>query len=392
MKLKMIMLLLLSLILVYCGKPTEYAERDPDKIIDNVFTFESSFGDKGLPDEYLLANPYQLIISNNGDVLVFDESRLKVFDGEGNPKQIIGGPGQGPGEFYGRYFSLNRSDEGYISVWDSYPPGRYSLFAPDYTFIESQNYDFNSISKKLMDENGWINIRFSQFHTLKPDEFIFYLSAEDSEGKSRFNAIIHSKGGIHKNIVIKEDNNVFKYDTYTGYLLEAGRLIFAILPGRRIIYTHTAVDVGNENGKHSYTLFIKDLDTDEIQSLNRRYNPVAIPDSIIERHREFAGMVGERQKPFEELRVKKMIELGFYGSLSSVRAVDNMLFVKTNENIAGKGYITDIFDSESLEYLRTAYIPFFAQIRGDFAYNMGENEEGFTVVKKYRVNPALYGK
>ena len=48
------------------------------KPLENVLTLELSFGDKNLPDEYLLANPYAVVVAKNNDIIVFDESRLKI--------------------------------------------------------------------------------------------------------------------------------------------------------------------------------------------------------------------------------------------------------------------------------------------------------------------------
>ena len=50
------------------------------KPLENFLTLVLSFGDKNVPDEYLLAQPQILTVNDAGDIYVFDESRIKVYD------------------------------------------------------------------------------------------------------------------------------------------------------------------------------------------------------------------------------------------------------------------------------------------------------------------------
>ncbi|MCH8286728.1 hypothetical protein IIB79_09420, partial [candidate division KSB1 bacterium] len=41
--------------------------------LTDVLTLELSFGDKDLPDEYLLANPTGITVNEKGEILISDE-------------------------------------------------------------------------------------------------------------------------------------------------------------------------------------------------------------------------------------------------------------------------------------------------------------------------------
>ena len=58
-----------------------------------------------------------------------------------------------------------------------------------------------------------------------------------------------------------------------------------------------------------------------------------------------------------------------------------------------KGRIVDVFDADSGEYITSACFPFlpFPIING-YIFKEEENEEGFKVFNKYKIDPAVYGK
>ncbi|MFC1555280.1 6-bladed beta-propeller, partial [candidate division KSB1 bacterium] len=100
MKVRSVVVLLLIVVLLFsCGsdKTVEYAVES--NVIEKAFTLELEFGVDNLPDEFLIVRPQGIALTNSGDIIVLDESRLKVFDNNGNPKLIFGRQGQGPGEF-----------------------------------------------------------------------------------------------------------------------------------------------------------------------------------------------------------------------------------------------------------------------------------------------------
>ena len=111
---KFMKLLLLVLMFVNC-KNDSIDSQTPQTVI---LTLEMSFGAENLPDEFILARPTDLKINNDGDIFVVDEKFIKVFDPSGQPKGMIGGKGNGPGEFGTRKapLSFTIGHYGFISV------------------------------------------------------------------------------------------------------------------------------------------------------------------------------------------------------------------------------------------------------------------------------------
>ena len=85
--------------LLACGSSDFIDDQGKNEILSDVLQLELTFGDKDLPDEYLLARPGGIAVNDNGDILVVDENRVKVYSNNGREKSIIGGPGEGPGYF-----------------------------------------------------------------------------------------------------------------------------------------------------------------------------------------------------------------------------------------------------------------------------------------------------
>ena len=92
--------------------------------------------DVSVPQEYLLVMPRFPAVKNNGDILIPDEFKIKVFDSSLKPKKIFGGQGQGPGEFEFAT-ALRLAPNGYLTVSDE---EYYSLFDDNYKFISKNRF------------------------------------------------------------------------------------------------------------------------------------------------------------------------------------------------------------------------------------------------------------
>jgi len=399
--------ILLTALFTYCGKEADISSYRTEEIIDNVFTLELSFGDKDLPDEFLLASPIGPAIANNGDIIVTDEQRLKVFDNDGNPKQIIGRPGQGPGEFR-RFPFACVMENGIISVTDA---GRLSIYNPDYSFIDTKDFDNNALYKNLAEEKGWGNLYFNIIYAYSFDDILIYTqSLGGGRGKERkeYYLLLHQQGEKIDTIVESLNESLIKIGPITWSLIEKGMLGCIILPGHKVAYSETHKDKILENGTWYYLIHIYDLDTQERTRIKRPYNPVAIPDSVI--HPELkAGYEGDRvigggvtpegkttvtRKEMDKKRGEILEELVFYPAIQGqgIFTDGNLLFAKTYEYVKGKGYVYEIFDIETGSYLRSAYFPFDPVIKNGYAYKRARSEEGFSIIEKYRIDPAVYGK
>ena len=401
--------ILLTALVANCGKEADMPSYRSEEIIDNVFTLELTFGDKDVPDEFLLANPFSPAVADNGDIIVSDESRLKVFDNDGNPKKIIGRPGQGPGEFKG-FPGAYVMENGIISVTDfDKSSGRVILYNPDYSFIDTKDFKNNALYKNLAKEKGWGEILFTGMYGYSKDDILVFtqsFSGGIGDERKYYYLTLHQQGENIDTIVESLDENTFNAGKFSVAIFEKGRLVSAILPGRKVAYSETHKDKILENGTWYYFIHIYDLDTQERKQIKRPYNPVAIPDSVIhpplkegyDGDRIIGGRVTPEgkitftAKERDKKRSELLKELGIYPAIQGLFSDGNLLFAKTYEYVKGKGYVYEIFDIETGSYLRSAYFPFNAVLKNGYAYRILKGSDIFPVVEKYKVNPAVYGK
>ena len=83
-----------------CGEPTSDSGRHMDELAPLGYTEELRIGSVEDPD-FGFSEVRQVRVSDRGDVFVLDAmSRdVRVFDSDGELLRVIGGPGEGPGEF-----------------------------------------------------------------------------------------------------------------------------------------------------------------------------------------------------------------------------------------------------------------------------------------------------
>lgn len=400
----------LLLLVFNCSSETDVQKLESEPPLTDVLTLELSFGDEKTIDknEYLLALPHGIIVANNGDIIVADESSMKVYDSSGKPKQIIGRPGIGPGEF-GRDIILNITETGYISVINFDPiPLTYNLFNPDYTFLERKNLIYSNIRNKILkilDENICENVFFLGLYFYSPDERIIYAGAfgkRKLRNANTYFALFYEKDGQVTTIA----KSVRKPDIESS--TRDGALHSALLRDRKILYIHTGEHRSFENNTWFYTLNIYNLKTNTTETIKKSYVPVAIPDSVIYRESnippDLPEILKEQLKKSNNERIKELKEIGVYPPLQSIITDGDYIFAITYEIVKDKGLVVDVFDSVIGEYLCSAYFPaykfitkpqFFPQfftIKNGVAYYIDYNSEGFLVINKYRINPAVYGK
>ncbi|KPK96265.1 hypothetical protein AMJ80_01035 [bacterium SM23_31] len=368
------------------------------EILENVTTLGLSFGDEKTidKDEYLLANPIGIIVTNNDDIIVSDEYSLKVYDSDGNPKKIIGGRGQGPGEFEQIPFPFI-TETGYISADTDISHFKYNIFAPDYSFVERKNLQFSGLKEKLMEDNDWIDVRFNPVLYYSNEELLLYTMANE-EIKGKIMSLIYA-------LVYQNDKDVTtlyaaKHPIEKREIFsERGGLFFGLLKDRRIAYTYAAEHKAFENGTWIYSMFVYDLKTHDQAEIKKTYIPVAIPDSVIHRKVNIPEFFkeGSRNLIFEKEkeRSKMLEELKAYPAVQNLMTDGDFIFAFTFEYEKGKGRIVDIFDSKTGKYLRSAYFSIIPEvIKNGYIYKFNDwlRDNEFPKVEKYKIVSAVYEK
>jgi hypothetical protein len=378
-------------------------------IIENVFTLELKFGDKDLPEEYLLVRPRGPVIALNGDIIVADESKLKIFDSNGKPKKIVGREGQGPGEF-GQTIIPYCSEDGYITVNDVLYK-KIHIFSPDYKFIEQKNPAQLEFHKKLISTLNYEFINYSSMHYFDDKSLISYVSGNtwsfspvtsQAIYEKIFYAILKIQETNYTPIVLIEE----KPASDKNYVSEpeAGKFLYTYLSGYKIAYTYPKIHKSVENGKSYYTIFVHNFKTSEKNEIKHQYAPITIPDSIINpiidysKFRSPSPNVPLNQyiaslKESDKKRSEVLKKLKYYTSIQLLASEGDYIFAYTYQYDKNKQYVADVFKASEGKYVCSVYLPYlFTVFKDGYAYRIKSGQDIYPIVEKYRIDPNVYGK
>lgn len=402
--LKGISIVCLSIFLLFFNCSTDvYAQTDnTQEPLTDVLTLELSFGadESILKSEYLLAIPNPDIwVNTEGDIFVLDETCVKVYDKNGVGKRIIGGPGRGPGEFSAQRNRINFptiSPSGYLTVVDA--TEKLNIYKPDYEFLKFVWVRNRPFYTKLRDEKSWNLAAFWKAFTIDESKSIF-----DLAGSSGSIKIITGMGNISRTgdlrLLIYERNDFFieiaSYDEcmllnsyglvekFDGVLLTnpyLGILLWDMLPDNRIIYTQGETDKRRESDDSLYLLHVFSPENLASTSIEHKYVPVKIPDD--EKKEKFYGYTSATTK-----------SITHYAPLQALLSDGYYVFAITfQQNNAGE-YLVDIFDLEQNTYIKSVNFSIVPNIiKNRKAYRVATNDDGFYIIEKYRIDPAVYGK
>jgi len=151
------LLFLLCILLLGCKSEAQRLQpRQPsygeyqEPYSSDLLSFEMCFGSElsgTTKEEFLLVSPRHIRVKDDGDIIVADEFRLKVYDKYGKEKKIIGGPGEGPGAFEKSIPSLYIGPSEHLIAESEFGSmGTYNLFGQDYKLIEKKRM-FSIISQ-----------------------------------------------------------------------------------------------------------------------------------------------------------------------------------------------------------------------------------------------------
>ena len=381
-----------------------------ENVIENPFTPLFRFGVENLPDEYLLARPEESLIASDtsGNIYVFDEYRVKVYDRDGKPKAIFGGRGEGPGYFssFGLDEFMFVSEKGFLTIGSS---GSANVFYPDHTFLNRYHFRSNMAPwQSYLDENGFSIVDKNYLYVLDENRRLFKLVAFKNDDENRENPkvlLIYQEGD--KNTLIAEYDYVdeMHYGVSSTGTDEFGKLFVGFLPGERLIYTHGRFDTRAELDRGTYTLHIVDLNIWEHSEINLPFTPSEFTDTYfqgVERRlnipnvREIVGMTKNAEK---RLRLAK--EFKYYTPLDFLMNDGDYVFLW--DYIEDERKITvDVIDTKEKRHTSTMIIT--EEIRAtvaDFeawvfvngiAYFLIVPMDEFAYVQVCKIDPAVYGK
>ncbi|MFC1553629.1 hypothetical protein ACFL7D_03245 [candidate division KSB1 bacterium] len=364
----------------------------------NVLKLELVFGAENLPDEFLLANPGELSVDDAGNIYVIDEKRVKVFDKNGKAIDIFSGPGRGPGEFIGQVGTISISQTGYISVHNG------GVFNSRGYNIYDSNYKFLKIShKNKYTMMGFHSGYSAKIYTFGEDEYVGVSKESYTEDDliKTSEKLEFYKGDIKHEIAAYDKlEAVVTKDMNLGINYN-GRFLWDYLPDKSIIYSHSRLDAVFTPEKSYQKLHIIDLQNNEKKILEHSFEPRIIEikeyrefdRSTSRQMREILNQVTTRKEAYERMHdILRSFKYADY--LRRIFADGNIVFIVTTEKNDNEEVLVDVLDCEKMVYLTSVYFPpktNFRKIKNGFAYKIGESD-GFPVVQKYRIDPAVYGK
>jgi hypothetical protein len=361
-----------------------------------------SFGDENLPSEYLLASPQTIAVNDKNDIYVFDESRLKVYDSSGKPKKIIGGPGQGPGEFSAGISSLIISPTGFISVCDG---SRINIFNSNNMFVKKPNLTFDKIFTEFLNKNGLENSNVSEIVALDENRLIirsYFVKSSASEPSIGVWSLIY--------LTDKEAKLLVKKETLwsNGY---GKRLFYWSFINDNIIVC-TAAEFGEnknslKNTKPEYTLTLVDIANPQVVEIKRIYQPVSFSDSVKEKLNNSIKSsnniknIAPNKEYFDTINSfiladEQILKYGYHPPIQNLKTDGTLIFAFTQQTNKEGQILTDIFDAQTKEYKTSVYFPFIPTvIKNSYAYkfnNYRNDKSLYPQVEKYAVDPKVYKK
>jgi hypothetical protein len=360
------LLLSLSIILVSCGnQKSEWkgiiekengvtVVKNPKEPIhkEDVFILEEelSIGNGNKGEEYSFFRIGNIAVDDIESIYVADiaSAHIRVFDSDGKYLRTIGRKGQGPGEMQmPSYVQITSNNE---------------VLVQDYM---AQRLSFFSVNGKYLRQISTAKTR-TPFIPIKMDSqgnlIVFAASAPPPVGGKELR--IYDPNLELLMIIAKEERG-------TRGIFDIGKssLYCDVSPSNNIVW----------GDSKEYVLQILNQRGDLIKKIIKEYNPIEITAEDKEKYeKQYAGPV------------KRGMRLNFRGHFPAFSEIsvddEERIFVKTYERVECR---EDVFEAEG-KYI--AKVPIQANLNRDSIwknnklYTIEEDEEGYQVVKRYKVS------
>jgi len=401
--------LFLVITIIYCKGKHSNQQISSYILSESVVTHELVFGAEDLPDEYLLAVPISFVVDNDGNIYVADEEyKIKIYDSKGNGRKIIGGRGEGPGEFF-IIAQMNIDNKDTLFVSDR-QISRFNIFHRD-TFIKTESL-LNKPSKDYKTEkqkdriNHIQGFSISLLNRITGSQRIYKTGGDTLISGNDFAlnvGLLYEYNDTLNELVTYSPSNLENLTQFgsvgsvdrssIGYLYHYplhSPFLTVLLPENRIAYSHIFIDDIQNNNTFRYTIHIKDLNTMELSHITHNYKPIETKEAYDKG--AFIKVMGDVEE-----YTKKHI---YHPALCALHYDDECLFAVREANFGRATdlnidipYQTDVFDAQTGTYIRTVEFPFKPQyIKNGYIYRKIKNQDGYWMIEKYRIDPRVYGK
>jgi len=344
-----------------------------------------------------------LAINDAGNILVIDEDRIKVFDPNGKPVEILGRPGPGPGEF-NNVSSIWISTSGYYCVFGGGFGFTAHFFRPDNSFIKLRNFSKETPFKEIMKAKNLRHSRPEIVFILEEDVLLYSMDTSNldrnKEDETEVMFFYETPDTLMVIASYPQSKNInFKGGVFGGLVMpNLGHLYIATLPGNRIVYSHSYHDTKKTENGYTYMLTLLSLDTMEKTYITHPYipteiywEPISYPEEYLKQNPDKRAELKEQNRIIKDFLDKRK----YNASLSNIITDGDLIFAFTWEIQDSTNVLADVFDSKSGQHVSSAYfstMPEYIKNGILYGFNNFRQSGDFARIQKYRINPAVYGK
>ncbi|MFC1732367.1 6-bladed beta-propeller [candidate division KSB1 bacterium] len=359
--------------------------------IENVLTLQLSIGLDEDDEDFLLVQPVGICVNDSDYVFVTDENRIKIYDREGKGHTILGGSGQGPGEFT-QIGDITINNSGIISATD-FRTEAINVFDGNFSFDKRISFQTKKGIKELQAEKKLLTMNIGKVFYLNDEEQFIRVMGLLPPVEPYFivpSLLLYDNQDTVIELLYYEPKNVVRINNGMGTIPFHGRFYSELLPDNSIIYTNSEIDNRINDDKHEYIIHLFSPETLNETEIIHEYVPEVIHDSVkvnyIERMKDL-----NISKEVTEFIVEEMKQRKHYSPVAGIKADLDRIFVFTNQLSDAGEFIVDIFDTMSKKYIQSAYFSVVPQvIKNEYAYSLYGGGKDVYRIEKYRINPRVY--
>ncbi len=330
-----------------------------DGIVRDLLEEELSIGLAEGPEEYMLNRPFDVKAADDGTIFVFDwgDVCIKVFDKDGTYLRTVGQKGQGPGDFGGLIYMALSSD-GKIFVMDS-RLRRISVFNMTGEYLRGFPLEGFHMKMRIDGLNRlYYAKRFQKTATsdlpisdvYQEVEEVVQIFRSDPNGENLF--LFGDFGGEIAKIKRPGADSVVSSSSKYNIVWEINR--------EGMLY---------QGFNQEYKIHVFDPEGKKILTFGREYEPVTKEFRLDE-------LVRTNTMPPYDPRIGWVFD------------DEGNLWISIYSEKDGE-VVYDVFSPEGL-YLRQVVLPFrICDIKKGKVYCIGSTEDGFMVVKRYKMKEII---
>ena len=365
-----------------------------EELVLKIGTIEEFSG-----NEAMLTSPFAVAVTGQNDIMIVDSNIVRVYDQSGVRMEPFGGITQRPGGIINvRRIWINPS--GYITVFGGNFGSIAQYYRPDLSFMEMKSYFSNPPYQAILKSELRTAIRLENALIIDEAKRLFTVHTRSNN--------TFSSGGRDVFILYESEKKFSAIARYpqTRRVPEVGEqgydflgvLLLDVLPGNRIAYMHSFHDSNTDETGSSYSIKIQSLENLETKLVTRNYSPVEInwiPEEFSEEYKLKYPFDYVRSKSQQDAIKKYLDEKKYKTSLQKILTDNEYIFAFTYTVNKNNATLVDVFNADSGEYVQSAYFRYVPEvIKNGYYYRINDLrfEGKRSVVEKYKIDPAVYGK